>query len=87
MIIDFQRISEFIAEKVAEKVAEKILKQEEPKEDKGNRIEGIRGLSTFLQCSISKAQDLKNKGLVPFYNIGKKVYFFENEVTNALKRR
>lgn len=73
---------------LADKIAARItLPKEETKEEKGNRIEGIRGLSSFLQCSLSKAQDLKNKGLVPFYNIGKKVYFFENEVTNALKRR
>lgn len=73
---------------LAEKIAARItLPKEELIEERGNRIDGIRGLSAFLQCSISKAQDLKNKGLVPFYNIGKKVYFFENEVTNALKRR
>lgn len=87
MVIDLKSISDFLAERVAEKVAEKILQQEEPKEEKGNRIDGMRGLSAFLQCSLSKAQDLKNKGLIPFYNIGKKVYFFENEVTNALKGR
>lgn len=88
MIIDFQRISDFIAEKVAEKVAEKLsIHQEEPQECKGDRIYGIRGLAKFLGCSPCKAQDLKNQGLIPFYSIGKKVYFFENEVTNALKGR
>lgn len=87
MVIDFQKISDFIAEKVAEKVAEKILQREEPQESKGGKINGIRNLAKFLGCSPCKAQDLKNKGLIPFYSIGKKVYFFENEVTNALKGR
>ncbi len=87
MVIDLKRISDFLAERVAEKVAEKILQREEPQEEKGSRISGIRGLASFLGCSPCKAQDLKNKGLIPFYHIGKKVYFFENEVANALKGR
>ena len=87
MVIDLKSFAEFFADKVAEKVAEKITAQEQPKEDRGNRIDGMRGLSSFLECSLSKAQDLKNKGIIPFYNIGKKVYFFENEVNNALKGR
>lgn len=72
---------------LADKVAERIAPKEEPQESKGGKINGIRNLAKFLGCSPCKAQDLKNKGLIPFYNIGKKVYFFENEVTNALKRR
>ena len=84
MTIELNLDYDLLAEKIAKRIT---LPKEEPKEEKGNRIDGIRGLSAFLQCSISKAQDLKNKGLIPFYHIGKKVYFFENEVTNALKRR
>lgn len=84
MVIDFQIDYDLLAEKIAAKV---MLPKEEPKQEKGTRIDGIRGVAAFLHCSISKAQDLKNKGIIPFYNIGKKVYFFENEVTNALKGR
>ena len=84
MLINLDLDYDLLAEKIAKRIT---LSKEETKEEKGNRIDGMRGLSAFLQCSLSKAQDLKNKGLVPFYNIGKKVYFFENEVTNALKGR
>lgn len=72
MTIDFMIDYDLLADKIAERIAHK----EEPEEEKGNRINGIRGLSSYLGCSPCKAQDLKNKGLIPFYNIGKKVYFF-----------
>lgn len=83
MQIDFVIDYDLLADKVAERIAPK----EEPQESKGGKINGIRNLAKFLGCSPCKAQDLKNKGLIPFYNIGKKVYFFENEVNNALKGR
>ncbi|MBE6245840.1 MAG: DUF3853 family protein [Bacteroidales bacterium] len=68
------------------KQEEKPIKEEETPL-RGEKIKGIRGLAKYLGCSVSKAQDMKNKGLLPYYNVGKLVHFFSGEVDNALKGR
>lgn len=73
---------------LADKIADRLRPSEEKKDSgRGAIIHGIRGLAKFLGCSPSKAQDMKNKGLIPFSEIGRKVFFYENEVVNALSRR
>lgn len=47
-------------------------------------IRGIRQLAEFLGCSPATAQKLKNRGLIPFYNIGNRV-FFEPDKVNSVK--
>jgi len=51
---------------------------EKPKER--TRINGIKGLANYLQCSMATAQKLKNEGRFPHYNIGSKVFFFAEEI-------
>ena len=91
LFISFQRFVEAIAEKAAEEALKKAgaisEKAPEKVEEKGKQISGIRGGAAYLGCSPSKMQDLKNKGLVPYYRIGKKVYFYACELDNALKGR
>lgn len=50
------------------------------------KIMGIRGLANYLKGSTSTAQKLKNDGKVPFYEVGNRVYFYSDEVDNALKK-
>lgn len=52
--------------------------------DRGTKIRGIRGLASYLSCSTATAQALKNKGKVPFHQIGNRVFFFSNEVDAAV---
>lgn len=88
MNLDFKTFIEFFATLMADKVAEKLqVQKEEPQECKGEKINGIRGGAAYVGCSPSKMQDLKNKGVVPYYQVGKKIFFFSNELDNALKRR
>lgn len=78
--IDYRRL----ADQICDVIEERNILAPIP-ETKGNRIDGIRGLAKFLQCGLTKAQDIKNQGLVPFYNIGRKVFFYEKEVIRSLK--
>lgn len=54
--------------------------QSEHSDDLTEYVAGIKGLSDFLGCGTSKAQELKNKGLFDsaIYKIGRKVYFNKN---------
>lgn len=38
-------------------------------------IHSIKGLAEFLNCSVVTAQHLKNKDLIPYRQIGRKVMF------------
>lgn len=50
------------------------------------RVDGIRGLAGYLKVSLPTAQRLKNKGKIPFYESGNKVYFFTDEIDQGLKK-
>jgi len=49
------------------------------------KINGIRGLATFLEVSIPTAQRIKNSKKFAFYASGNKVYFFSDEINAGLK--
>jgi len=53
--------------------------------EKGNKIRGIRELASYLQCSTATAQGLKNRNKIPFYAIGSRLYFYANEIDQALR--
>jgi len=48
-------------------------------------IYSIKGLAEFLNCSVVTAQHLKNKGLVPCRQIGRKVMFDCDAVLDAMQ--
>ena len=50
------------------------------------RIDGIKALAQFLGCAPSTAQRYKNEGAVPYYERGCRVYFYQDEVGNALRQ-
>lgn len=54
--------------------------------DKGRKVYGIRGIADYIGCSPAKAQNMKNAGILPFYEIGRRVFFYTAEVDNALRR-
>lgn len=70
---------------LAEKIAARLRPEDREPEEKGIIIHGIRGLAKFLGISPSKAQDLKNRGAVPYSAVGRKVFFYAKEVEAALR--
>ncbi len=48
------------------------------------RIDGIAALASFLSCAPSTAQRMKNEGAVPYYQRGVRIFFYEDEVLEAL---
>lgn len=78
---------DLLAEKVVERVVGKFPKPPSETPTERHKIFGIRGLASHIGCSVSKAQSLKNEGTIPFYEYGNRVFFYGDEVDNALKRR
>ena len=76
-----------LAKQVAEEIAVQIGDQPEKAKftDKGRKVYGIRGIADYIGCSPAKAQNMKNAGLLPFYEVGRRVFFYTNEVDSALK--
>lgn len=54
---------------------------------KGIKIKGIRGLAAYLECSASSAQKMKNAGKFPFYEVGNRLFFWSNEIDQAIKAK
>lgn len=54
--------------------------------DRGTKIRGIRGLASYLSCSTATAQALKNKGKIPYSEIGNRLLFYSNEVDTAIMK-
>jgi len=45
----------------------------------------IEGLAEYLNCSVQTVHNLKKEGLIPFYRLGRKVYFKKSEVDAAAR--
>lgn len=69
---------------VREEVTELPPKLERPFDTDG-RLKGLSELAGFLGCSRSAAQKYKLNGTIPFYENGRNLYFYEDEVRNAVK--
>lgn len=40
----------------------------------------IAGLARYLGCSVQTIHNLKKEGVIPFYRLGRKVYFKRSEI-------
>lgn len=49
------------------------------------KIKGIHGLAEAIGCSVSKAQTLKNSGVIRYFQDGKLVLFDYNQVIEDLQ--
>lgn len=63
---------------------EKALSRINQAKEKPKVIKGLRGLAEYIPCSLSKAQQLKNEGKVPFYQDGRLILFNPDEIRAAL---
>lgn len=50
------------------------------------KIKGISGLAALLGCSLPTAQRIKQSGKIPFYQVGKIVFFDREEVLEAIRK-
>lgn len=81
--LDWEQLSSILAQKISEKLEDHNPSLNQTVERK--RIDGIRGLASYVRCSVSKAQNLKNKGVIPCNEVGKRVFFYSDEIDEALK--
>ena len=49
-------------------------------------IKGIKGLSAFLKVSHSRAQAIKNSGILPYFQTGKTILFDPAKVRDAMEK-
>lgn len=76
---------EDFSDQVAEKTFEKISKSFNSIGKETKTIKGIRGLAAFLNISVTKAQEIKDLNPRLAHPIGKLIYFFEDEIVDALR--
>lgn len=69
---------------IREEVPEAPPRLERPFDTEG-RLKGLSELAAFLGCSRSAAQKYKLNGTIPFYENGRSLYFYEDEVREAVK--
>jgi len=77
---------DLLADKVAERIAGRNPDKGGTTADKGQKVYGIRGIAEYIGCSPAKAQNMKNAGKLPFYEVGRRVFFYTAEVDAALRR-
>lgn len=70
---------------VAEKVINHIQPTEVAKKPERKKIRGIRGLAEYLGSSTRTIQKLKNNGALLYYQVGKNIFFYSDEVDEALR--
>lgn len=78
VLISIEELTNVIRSTVAEQMGKEI-KAPRPK------IKGIHGLAEALNCSVAKAQQLKNSGTIRYFQDGKLVLFDYDQVIEDLK--
>ncbi len=73
----FAEIKELI---LSQKLSETSEQAEESK-----YLYSLRALSDFIGCSVVTAQKLKNRGTIPYYQVGRKLVFEKEAVRQAMK--
>jgi len=53
---------------------------------KGRRIDGIDGLQKYFGCSKTTAVKIGKSGKFPRYQIGRMIFFYEDEVMEGLSK-
>ena len=79
--IFFQQLKIEIVEETTTAVVKALLSQKEGKEESViylNRKEAAK----LLSCSLTTLSSYQKKGYIPFYRIGRKVYFKKGELLN-----
>ena len=54
---------------------------------RAGRIDGIAALAKYLKCAPSTVQRMKNDGELPFYQRGRRIFFYEDEVLASMAQR
>ena len=49
------------------------------------RLTGDKAAAAYLHCSVVSVQNLRNSGAIPFYRMGRKVYYLSTELDEALR--
>lgn len=80
--IDVNEVKEMIHSAVKEAVQSTAVPKTEKK-----FIKGIHELAKFLNISTSKAQEIKNSGIIPYSQNGRIVLFDPEKVLEALKKK
>jgi len=50
-------------------------------------IYGLQGLADYLGVSRKTAWNIKNQNRIPYYQVGRKIYFKESEILEAMSNR
>ena len=66
---------------INEAINQQLQPTAEPKEDKLIKLEDVKAL---LNVSTATVHNWKKEGKIPFYKIGQRIYFKENEVLESL---
>jgi len=82
IIISETEFKQFIEDAVLSAM-EKVTKSEQVVNEK-REIHSIRELSALLNCSVVTAQKFKNQGLIPYKQLGRKLFFDVDAVLEAM---
>jgi len=81
---DEVQLKEIIREVIREEITSERI--EEKKWEKENRyLYSLKELADFMHCSLKTAQRLKNNGLIPYKQIGRKVSYDKREILKAME--
>ena len=85
-LVDVQTLRELIEDATHRALTKVRLESPELQDNKqdDNFISGINGLAKFLNISPTKAQAIKNSGILPYFQKGRVLRFEKDKVLNAL---
>jgi len=85
VIIEEEKLEEMVRRVVKEELEAFLNKRESEPATESEFLYSIKELADFLHCSTVTAQMMKNKGRIPYKQLGRKVIFSTAEVLKAME--
>ena len=90
VIIEEEKLEEMVRKAVKEELEAILTRKETETPTVPEFLYSMKELADFLHCSTVTAQMMKNKGCIPYKQMGRKVIFNTSEILKAMdptKRR
>lgn len=84
VIIEEEKLEEMVRKAVKEELEAILTRKETETPTVPEFLYSLKELADFLHCSTVTAQSMKNKGHIPYKQMGRKVIFNTSEILKAM---
>jgi excisionase family DNA binding protein len=86
VVIDKNELEQALKSIIKDAISEHFRLQLKPDDDVKSDLIQISDVAKILNVSLSTVHSYKRQGILPFYRIGRRIYFKKDEVIEKVKK-